>query len=233
MVSAGRERQNPALRAVVRVVRNGLFTVTGFSVLTNLLMLTSPIYMLLVYDKVLSSGQSATLLYLTLIAGLALLALGLLETVRLRLLGPGRCRSRTLPVAGTAADRRRKHPERHPDLGSADARSRQRARVPGQQSGHGLARCTLGALLRGCLGGAAPAARPAWPGIGDRVVRPGRSERPADAQNRSRPPRAQRWRAISASSSHCAMPKRSSRWGCSMPCARVGPTTRQRPFSDS
>ena len=87
MVSAGRERQNPALRAVVRVVRNGLFTVTGFSVLTNLLMLTSPIYMLLVYDKVLSSGQSATLLYLTLIAGLALLALGLLETVRLRLLG--------------------------------------------------------------------------------------------------------------------------------------------------
>ena len=71
MVSAGRERQNPALRAVVRVVRNGLFTVTGFSVLTNLLMLTSPIYMLLVYDKVLSSGQSATLLYLTLIAGLA------------------------------------------------------------------------------------------------------------------------------------------------------------------
>ncbi|WP_421708504.1 type I secretion system permease/ATPase [Algihabitans sp.] len=87
MALVRRDRENPALRAVVAVVRSGLVTVTGFSVLTNLLMLTSPIYMLLVYDKVLSSGQSATLLYLTMIAALALLVLGLLETVRLRLLG--------------------------------------------------------------------------------------------------------------------------------------------------
>jgi PrtD family type I secretion system ABC transporter len=73
-------------KRVARKIRRGLAVVAGFSVLTNLLMLTAPVYTLLVFDKVLSSGQPATLLYLSLIALVALATMGLLEAVRGRLL---------------------------------------------------------------------------------------------------------------------------------------------------
>lgn len=58
-----------------------------FSIGINLLALTAPLYMLQVYDRVLSSSSVETLLYLSLIAAVALLAFGLLEGVRTRLLG--------------------------------------------------------------------------------------------------------------------------------------------------
>ena len=53
-----------------------------FSVVVNLLLLTMPIYMLQVYDRVLSSGSSDTLLFLSVIAAAALVLLGLIEAVR-------------------------------------------------------------------------------------------------------------------------------------------------------
>jgi PrtD family type I secretion system ABC transporter len=58
-----------------------------FSAVLNVLMLTSSVYMLQVYDRVLSSGSIATLLYLTIIAAAALLLLSLLDTLRSRMLG--------------------------------------------------------------------------------------------------------------------------------------------------
>jgi hypothetical protein len=48
----------------------------------NLLMLTSAFYMFQVYDRVLVSGSVETLLYLTLIALIALATLGLLDMIR-------------------------------------------------------------------------------------------------------------------------------------------------------
>jgi PrtD family type I secretion system ABC transporter len=57
-----------------------------FSAVLNLLMLTSSIYMLQVYDRVLSSGSIETLLYLTVIATASLLLLSLLDTLRGRML---------------------------------------------------------------------------------------------------------------------------------------------------
>src|SRR5512132_2238518 len=48
--------------------------------------LTSPIYMMQVYDRVLWSGRLETLVLLTLIAALAVLVLGLLEMVRIKML---------------------------------------------------------------------------------------------------------------------------------------------------
>jgi PrtD family type I secretion system ABC transporter len=63
------------------------FLFTGLiSALINLLMLTFSLYMLQVYDRVLTSRSLDTLLYLTLVALAALLTLSLLDMVRSRLL---------------------------------------------------------------------------------------------------------------------------------------------------
>ena len=61
----------------------GSFAMTGvFSLVINLLVLASPLYMMQVFDRVLSSGRVETLLMLTLIAGFALLILGGLVLTR-------------------------------------------------------------------------------------------------------------------------------------------------------
>lgn len=60
--------------------------VGGFSFLINLLMLVSPLYMLQIYDRVLSSGSAPTLLYLTLFAAACLITMAALELVRSRIL---------------------------------------------------------------------------------------------------------------------------------------------------
>ena len=53
-----------------------------FSGVVNVLLLTSPIYLLQVYDRVLSASSQETLLYLSLAAVLSLATLGVLEVVR-------------------------------------------------------------------------------------------------------------------------------------------------------
>jgi PrtD family type I secretion system ABC transporter len=57
-----------------------------FSVFVNLLILTSPIYMMQVYDRVLTTSRVETLIFLSLIALVALTVLGLLDGVRSYLL---------------------------------------------------------------------------------------------------------------------------------------------------
>ena len=57
-----------------------------FSLFLNLLVLTSPLYMLQMFDRVLSSGRVETLFYLTVIAGIAIAVMGILDAVRSRLL---------------------------------------------------------------------------------------------------------------------------------------------------
>ncbi|MCU0837666.1 MAG: type I secretion system permease/ATPase [Rhodospirillales bacterium] len=73
--------------AVLKEARGGLGSVALFSFFINLLILTSPIYMLQIYDRVLGSGHIETLVFITLIAGVAVLIMGLLEIIRGRLLG--------------------------------------------------------------------------------------------------------------------------------------------------
>jgi ATP-binding cassette subfamily C protein len=60
----------------------GLVHIGVFSAVANLLLLTLPLYMLQVYDRVLPSANLSTLLYISLLALLALAVLGLLEIVR-------------------------------------------------------------------------------------------------------------------------------------------------------
>jgi PrtD family type I secretion system ABC transporter len=63
------------------------FVLAGlFSLGLNLLFLASPLYMLQVYDRVLSSGSKMTLLMLTLALGFTLLTLGLLDDARSKVL---------------------------------------------------------------------------------------------------------------------------------------------------
>ncbi len=80
-------RVDPSPTALLARCRAPLLWVGGFSLLINVLMLTSSLYMMQVYDRVLSSGSLSTLLYLTLIAVGALALMSALDHTRARLLG--------------------------------------------------------------------------------------------------------------------------------------------------
>ena len=73
-------------QSALRGLRGGLAAGLVFSFALNLLMLGVPLYSLQLFDRVLASGHVETLLLLSLIAGLALITLGLLEMVRTSLL---------------------------------------------------------------------------------------------------------------------------------------------------
>jgi ATP-binding cassette, subfamily C, bacterial len=65
-----------------RAVVSGLLVVGALTFVLNLLALVLPVYMLQVYDRVLTSGSIATLAYLTLIAVAILMVLGAVEAIR-------------------------------------------------------------------------------------------------------------------------------------------------------
>src|ERR1700748_3372752 len=74
------------LRAAIRASRTALATVATASGLINLLMLTGPVFMLQVYDRVRPSRSIPTLVGLMLFALVLYAFLGVLETLRARLL---------------------------------------------------------------------------------------------------------------------------------------------------
>ena len=75
-----------AVDGVFRAVRSALFGVALVSLLVNLLMLTGPLYMLQVYDRVLASGSVPTLLVISGFALVLYTVFGLLEGLRSRIL---------------------------------------------------------------------------------------------------------------------------------------------------
>lgn len=76
-------------RTAIREMRKTLVMVGLFSAAVNILMLTGPIYMLQVYDRVLASGSVATLQGLFLIVVILYGFLGLYDFLRARLLSRG------------------------------------------------------------------------------------------------------------------------------------------------
>lgn len=70
-------------RISVKREMRAVFVISAF---VNILLLTSSVYMLQVLDRVLSSGSLDTLLYLTVIAGVALAVYGILEMSRRQIL---------------------------------------------------------------------------------------------------------------------------------------------------
>ena len=78
--------QEPRLKAAFATCR-GAFTSAGvFSFFINLLMLTGPLFMLQVYDRVLTSGSIPTLVALLFLVGVLFAFMGGLELIRSRLL---------------------------------------------------------------------------------------------------------------------------------------------------
>lgn len=75
------------LRAARRKHRSYFWFVGIFSFFVNLLMLTGPLYMLQVYDRVLSSRSEATLLALTVIVIFLYLMMGVFDFARGRIMG--------------------------------------------------------------------------------------------------------------------------------------------------
>ncbi len=85
--------QSPSAPAIARAQllttaqRRVLWAVAGISVFTNLLMLTGPIFMLQIYDRVLSSQSEATLVVLTALVAFLYLIFGFLDHARARIAG--------------------------------------------------------------------------------------------------------------------------------------------------
>ncbi|HEX9447992.1 MAG TPA: type I secretion system permease/ATPase, partial [Dongiaceae bacterium] len=66
----------------LRQMRGCLIAIAAFSFLINLLAVVTSLYMMLLFDRVMPSGSMPTLIWLTVIACLALLVMGLLDAVR-------------------------------------------------------------------------------------------------------------------------------------------------------
>lgn len=79
-------RGRAELRAALRAQRGLLGVVFLFTAAVNLLLLTGPLYMLQVYDRVLGSRSEATLLALTLLVGFLFLMMGMLDHARARIM---------------------------------------------------------------------------------------------------------------------------------------------------
>lgn len=89
-------RGGSELDRAVADCRSYFWVVFLFSVVTNLLMLAFPIYMLQVYDRVLTTGHTDTLLMLTVIVGGALLVMACIDGLRTAM---------TLRIGGWLVDR--------------------------------------------------------------------------------------------------------------------------------
>ena len=79
------KKNNPFHQALA-TCRSSFITVGFFSMCINILMLVPAIYMLQVYDRVITSGSESTLLMLTLVLILMMLTLGGLECIRAKVL---------------------------------------------------------------------------------------------------------------------------------------------------
>lgn len=80
------EKGSNELRTAMRSGRSLFITVGIFSFFVNLLMLTGPLFMLQVYDRVLGSRSEATLVALTVLVALLYLLMGFLDYARGRIL---------------------------------------------------------------------------------------------------------------------------------------------------
>ncbi len=89
--TSGQKQEPGNLAAALSSCRSAFGVAFAFSLVINLLLLASPIYMLQVYDRVLKTGSLETLIFLTLIVGAALLLMCGLDTLRTTLLVRAGC----------------------------------------------------------------------------------------------------------------------------------------------
>ncbi|MEZ5845062.1 MAG: type I secretion system permease/ATPase [Hyphomicrobiaceae bacterium] len=80
----GQIRRDGELYAAIAASRDAILATGVFSLVINVLMLTGPLFMLQVYDRVMTSGSIPTLIALAALTGFLYAAIGLLELVRSR-----------------------------------------------------------------------------------------------------------------------------------------------------
>jgi ATP-binding cassette subfamily C protein EexD len=78
--------QKTELQQALFNIKKGFISVGVFSLFINILMLVPPLYMLQLYDRVLTSRSEDTLLMLTLIVVILFITMGVLEFIRSRIL---------------------------------------------------------------------------------------------------------------------------------------------------
>ena len=76
------ENNKTELEQAIYYCRSAFYTAAFFSLFINVLMISPAIYMLQIYDRVLSSGSESTLLVITLLLLFLFLSMGLLEWMR-------------------------------------------------------------------------------------------------------------------------------------------------------
>jgi PrtD family type I secretion system ABC transporter len=79
---ANLRRRTTELSQAVSDCRKALLITGSFSLVINLLILTPSLYMMQVYDRVITTGHLETLLFLTVLAALALMVLTMLDSLR-------------------------------------------------------------------------------------------------------------------------------------------------------
>jgi len=79
-------QKKSSVKAAWGSLKAGFRAVAGFSFVLNLLMLAAPLYMLQVYDRVLTSQNVNTLIALTLLLGGVFIVTGALDLMRMRIL---------------------------------------------------------------------------------------------------------------------------------------------------
>src|SRR5215471_9152502 len=82
---SGAVPRHPSIAAAFKDCRRVLYSVALFSAMVNILMLAGPLYMLQVYDRVLSSHSIATLVALSVLLGGALALQALMDLIRNRM----------------------------------------------------------------------------------------------------------------------------------------------------
>lgn len=86
-VATGRRNEPiPTINAAIARCRSALTGVAGISIVTNILMLTGPLFMLQIYDRVLTSRSVPTLTALVLLVAGLFCFMGVLELIRSRVL---------------------------------------------------------------------------------------------------------------------------------------------------
>ena len=86
MLSPVRKMAPSAMEKAFRACRGAFFSAAFFSFFINLLMLTGPLFMLQVYDRVLTSGSMPTLVVLFALVAVLFAFMGFLEFIRSRIL---------------------------------------------------------------------------------------------------------------------------------------------------
>jgi ATP-binding cassette, subfamily C, bacterial EexD len=84
--SMAKQQEATDLQRALKACKGSFVSVGFFSMFVNLLMLVPPLYMLQVYDRVLSTQSVDTLLMLTLVVVFLFMIMGGLELVRSRIL---------------------------------------------------------------------------------------------------------------------------------------------------